>query len=87
MLTAVLEDRFDEYGGKVETLGLVSETPADNYVQIAPSTQFNDAFTEADYNRLVQKMFRGEITVSNDTGASVYAFATVITIYDLGNIK
>ncbi len=55
-------------GGKVETLGLVSETPAENYVQLPASTQWAEGkFTEADYNELVAKLFKGEITVSADT--------------------
>ena len=58
LLTTVKEDKWAEVGGKVDCLGLVGEDPAANYVQIAPSTQFADGFTEADYNALVPGMRR-----------------------------
>ena len=87
MLQVVVDGKFAEYGGKVENLGLVSENPDENYVQIAPSTQFGDGFTKDDYNALVSKMFKGEITVSNDIAASAADFATVIKVIDLGAIK
>ncbi|MBR6164721.1 MAG: BMP family ABC transporter substrate-binding protein [Clostridia bacterium] len=62
-LAAVLNGEFE--GGKVENLGLVGDDPDANFVQIAPSTQFADSFTQDDYLALVAKMFAGEITVSN----------------------
>ena len=82
-LTAVKDGKFE--GGKVENLGLVGEDPEANFVQIAPSTQFADSFTEDDYKALVAKMFAGEITVSNaiDTEPAV----TAITVDYQGNIK
>ncbi len=64
LLTRIAEGKFE--GGKIETLGLVSETPTDNYVQLPASTQWAEGkFTEADYNALVAALFKGEITVSN----------------------
>ncbi len=69
VLAAIAADKWADFGGKIETLGLVSETPADNYVQIPTTTQFDDNFTEEDYNALVAAMFKGEITVSNDIEA------------------
>lgn len=66
LLTKVKDGTFE--GGKVETLGLVSTNPSDNYVQLPASTQWADGkFTEADYNQLVADLFNGKITVSNDT--------------------
>ena len=85
MLAAVKDGTFT--GGKIDTLGLVSEVPADNYVQIAGSTQFAEGFTADDYAALVAKLFKGEITVSNDTTVKAENFATVIAVTDLGNIK
>ena len=85
MLAAVVAGEFE--GGKVENLGLVSENPEENYVQIPLTTQFNDDFSEADYEALVAAMFAGDVTVSNDTEAAAADFATVITVNDLGNIK
>ena len=87
MLTAVVSGNFGEYGGKVDTLGLVSENPDENYVQIAGSTQFADGFTADDYAALVAKLYAGEVTVSNDISITAADNATVVTVTDLGNIK
>ena len=72
-------------GGKVENLGLISDEPVANFVQIAPSTQFSDSFTEDDYKALVAKMFAGEITVSNAIDAEPAVSA--VTVEYQGNIK
>jgi basic membrane protein A len=82
LLGKVQDGSFE--GGKVENLGLVSETPADNYVQLPASTQWADGFTEADYNALVADLFNGKITVSNDTEN---APAVDIAVDYQGNIK
>ena len=74
-------------GGLIENLGLVSDTPADNYVQIPASTQFDDNFTADDYAALVKAMHAGTITVSNDITKSAADMATVATVNDQGNIK
>ena len=87
MLTVVKEGKFAEYGGKVETLGLVSEDPEKNYVQLAGSTQFADGFTADDYKALVKDMFNGTIKVNNDTTITAADNATVVTVIDQGNIK
>ncbi len=84
LLTEIKNGNFANYGGKVETLGLVGEDPAANYVQIAPSTQFSDAFTAEDYAALVAKMFAGEITVSDSIDAMP---ATEIVVNDAGTVK
>ena len=76
---------FASFGGKVETLGLVSGTDMDaNYVGIPASTQYAEGFTAEDYAALVAKMFAGEVTVSNDTETQPEVALTV-TYY--GNIK
>ena len=86
MLAAVQAGKFE--GGKVENLGLVSENPEENYVQLpSASTQFADGFTAEDYAALVAAMFKGEITVSNDITVSAADLATVVTVNDLGNLK
>ncbi len=73
------------YGGKVVTLGLVSENPEENYVQLAPSTQYEEGkFTEEDYHQLVADIFNGKIVVSDDTSAMP---KVEITVKELGNIK
>ena len=81
-LASILNAQFE--GGKIENLGLVSDTPEDNFVQIAPSTQFADGFTAEDYAALVAKMNAGEITVSNAIDAEP---TTTIKVEYLGNIK
>ena len=82
LLGKVKDGSFE--GGKVETLGLVSENPAENYVQLPASTQWADGFTEADYNALVAALFKGEITVSD----SIDAEPTVDIAVDYqGNVK
>ena len=67
VLAAISADKWADFGGKIETLGLVSETPEDNYVQLAGSTQFADGFTQDDYKTLVASMFKGDIKVDNST--------------------
>lgn len=80
----ILNDNWDAYAGQLQNLGLVSEVPEENYVQLAPSTVWNDTFTEDDYNALVKDMFESNITVSNDISALP---AVDITVNEYGNIK
>ena len=85
LLTEIKAGNFANYGGKVETLGLVSGTDLDaNYVGIPASTQYAEGFTAEDYAALVAKMFAGDITVSNDTEVQPEVAMTV-TYY--GNVK
>ena len=86
MLSEVADGNFSNYGGKIETLGLVSgDDPTANYVQIPmDSTQWSDGFTQDDYKALVKDMFDGKITVSNDISAMP---STAITVNEYGNIK
>ena len=74
-------------GGVVECLGLVSADPDQNYVGLAPSTQFGAGFTKSDYAVLISNMFSGKYAVSNDVAQRPTAFATAITVRDLGNLK
>ena len=84
LLAETVAGNFAAYGGKVESLGLVGEDPEANYVQLAPSTQYGEGFSEDDYKALVAKMFAGEIEVSDaiDTMPE-----TAITVNDLGTVK
>ena len=85
LLTGIKDGKWADYVGKIESLGLVGTDPAANYVQIAPSTQFEEGrFTVADYEALVAKMFNGEVTVSNAIDAMP---ATTIAVNDLGTVK
>ena len=80
----VLNDNFSAYGGKVENLGIISDNVEENYVGLAPSTQWSDGFTEDDYKALVADMNAGKITVDNNTEEMP---AVSITVNDFGSIK
>ncbi len=86
MLTEIfINDNFAQYGGKIQTLGLVSAEPTENYVQLPfETTQWGEGFTQDDYKALVAKMFDGTIVVSNSIDAMP---ATTIVVNDLGTIK
>ena len=82
----IVNGNWDNYKGKIATLGLVGEDPEANYVQIPMgTTQWADGFTQENYKELVSKMFKGEITVSNDIAAM--PAVTNVTVDDQGNIK
>ena len=82
----IVNGNWDNYKGKIATLGLVGEDPEANYVQIPMgSTQWADGFTKDNYKELVAKMFNKEITVSNDISAM--PATTNATVDDQGNIK
>ena len=63
----VINGNWDKYAGQIATLGIISDEPSENYVQLPDSTQFNDDFTADDYKALVAKLNSGEIKVDNDT--------------------
>ena len=87
ILTEIAAGNFANYGGKIETLGLVSgDDPTANYVQLPmESTQWCDTFTQDNYKEMVKSMFDGTITVSNDTTAM--PATTAVTVNEYGNIK
>ena len=82
----IQDGNFANYGGQIETLGLVNgDDPTANYVQIPmETTQWSDTFTQDDYKALVKAMYDGEVTVSNDISAMP---ETTITVNFAGNIK
>ena len=86
VLEAIQGDQWTEYGGKVETLGLVGDDPAANYVALPETTAFADGFTADDYAALVAAMSSGEITVSDDTEAAEPT-ATTAKVNFQGNLK
>ena len=82
----VVNGNWANYAGKIQTLGLVSADPAANYVQLAPSTQFEDGkFSADDYAALVAGMLDGSIAVSNDIAAE--PAVTAASVQWLGNLK
>ena len=81
----IINGNWANYAGKIVSLGLVSEDPAANYVQLSGTTQFGDAFSEADYTAMVKAMFDGSIKVSNDISAE--PAVTNVNVEYLGNLK
>jgi basic membrane protein A len=82
----IVNGNWANYAGKITTLGLVSDDPDSNYVQLPmDSTQWSDSFTQDDYKALVASMNSGEITVSNDITAM--PSTTNVSVKDLGNLK
>nr|MBQ8244127.1 BMP family ABC transporter substrate-binding protein [Oscillospiraceae bacterium] len=81
----VINGNWANYVGQIDTLGLVSEDPAANYVQLSTTTQFGEAFTEEDYAAMVKGMFEGTIVVSNDISAE--PAVTNVNVEWLGNLK
>ena len=83
----LLNGNWDNYAGKIATLGLVSGTDVEaNYVQLPlESTQWGDGFSADDYKALVAAMYDGTIKVSNDISAE--PTVEKITVEWLGNLK
>ena len=85
VLTEIKAGNWDNFAGKIENLGLVSENPEENYVQLPiETTQWADGFTEDDYRALVKDMFEGKVEVSSDISAMP---KTDIVVNDYGSIK
>ena len=86
LTNVVINGKWADYAGKVDTLGLVSADPAANYVQLAGTTRFEDGkFSSEDYANLVKDMFEGKVTVSNDISAE--PATTNVNVAWLGNLK
>ncbi len=86
-LTGILNGNWENYVGRIETLGLIdSSNPEANYVQLPiDSTQWNENFTPEDYRTLLERLFNGEIAVSNDISAEPETHH--VTVNYLGNLK
>lgn len=85
VLTDIQAGKWSEYTGKIDNLGMISENPEENYVQLPiGSTQWGDGFTEEDYRALVKAMYSGEIKVSNDITSMP---ETDVKVTDYGSIK
>ena len=85
VLTDIRDGKWSDYAGKIDNLGMVSENPEENYVQLPiGSTPWGDGFTEDDYRALVKSLYNGEIKVSNDITAMP---ATAVKVTDYGSVK
>jgi len=84
-LTAVKNNKWDEYAGKITNLGLVSATDVSaNFVQLPTETWSMKKFTVADYKALVADMYNGKVKVSNSIDALP---AHSITVNTYANLK
>ena len=81
----VVNGNWANYAGKIDNLGLISEDPTANYVQLGTTLYEDGKFTEADYAALVKGMFDGTIVVSNDIAAE--PAVTNTNVEYLGNLK
>ena len=82
----VINGNWDNYKGKITTLGMVSGDDASlNYVQLGTTQYADGKFTEADYAALVKGIFDGAIAVSNDISAE--PAVTNVTVDYQGNLK
>lgn len=85
VLTGIRDGRWSDYAGKLENLGIVSEEPEENYVQLPiRSTLWCDTFTEDDYRVLVRAMYSGELAVSADISSMP---KVGVKVTDHGSIK
>ena len=85
ILTAIKDGKWSEYAGKIDSLGMVSDDPGENYVQLPQATtQWGDNFTQDDYLQLVKDIHGGKITISNDITAMP---SVTIKVNEYGNIK
>ncbi|MCI8986601.1 MAG: BMP family ABC transporter substrate-binding protein [Lachnospiraceae bacterium] len=85
VLTDIKDGKWSDYAGKIDNLGMVSEIPEENFVQLpTASTQWGDGFTEEDYKTLVKAIYNGEVKISNDISAMP---ATDVKVTDYGSIK
>lgn len=92
LLGAIKDGNWANYAGQIQTLGLVSEDPELNYVQLPASTQWADGFTEDAYKALVAELFNGTRTVDADTASvppdgSATPQTTSVTVDHQGTIK
>ena len=85
-LQLVIDGKWDTIGGKIDTLGVISANPEENYVQIPMgSTQWADTFSQDDYKAIVAGMLDGSIKVSNAIDAD--PAVTNTNFVNQGNIK
>lgn len=85
VLDGIKAGKWSDYVGKIDNLGLVSENPEENFVQLpVDTTQWGDGFTQEDYHTLVASLYQGKIKVSNDITTMP---TTEIKVNDYGSIK
>ncbi len=86
LVDVLVNGNWASYAGKIEALGMISEEPSANYVQLAESTRFEEGkFTYEDYAALVSALYKGTKTVSDDLSAE--PTPANVNMQWLGNIK
>ena len=86
LVDVLVNGNWSNYAGKIEALGMISEEPTANYVQLAESTRFEEGkFTYEDYTALVSALYNGTMTVSDDL--STEPTPANVNMQWLGNIK
>ncbi len=86
LLDEIGNDSFP--GGRELVLGLVSEDPEQNFVQLPyDSTQFGSGFSREDYRALVSALLRGRLSVSADVMLDPSSFASKVTVIEWGNLR
>ena len=81
----VLEDGWQQLGGRHLSVGMNSEDPAFNFVGLG-TTLFNESFTQQDYEKLCRDLYDGRLEVTDNDNPD-YHIPTDITVNYLGNIK
>lgn len=85
VLAAVKSGNWNEYSGKIESLGLVSaDDISANFVQLPVDTWSMKNFSVSDYEKLVSDIFSGN-TVISDSTAEVPSHTVSLNVYP--NIK
>ena len=85
VLTDIKDGKWADHVGKIESLGLISDDPAENYVQLPrATTQWGDGFSEDDYLNLVKDIHAGTVSISDDISAMP---SVAITVNEAGSIK
>ena len=63
----ILNGNWTAYSGTVARIGITSEDPARNGIGLTEPLRAGEGFTEADYAALIGALYRGELTVSDET--------------------
>ena len=85
VLTDIMNGKWSDHVGKIENLGMVSDDPASNFVQLPiDTTQWADGFQKEDYLQLVKDINDGTITISSDISAMP---SVAVTVNEYGSIK
>ena len=85
VLTGIRDGNWDNFAGKIENLGIVTDIAEENYVQLPiRTTQWTSSFKEKDYRALVKELYTGRITVSSDVSAMP---ETSVHVTDHGRIQ